>query len=164
MKSKILLLAALLVSVAQAAPSVEVIKSVNIAPVFVDWLHHNANAVAGHRAFRIYEKIDKTPIISGDVLLLEKYSATPIVYEGNTLTKPVVAGDYYTFLWDEKPRLSGQGKETCRVVGSITATGIKTTSGTVIPFAHVTGIVRRILRVTDTAVNVNIPVSNVIIK
>jgi len=143
-----------------APPVVEVIPSAQTSTEFSGWLRHNANAVAGHRAFIIREKIDKTPILVNDVLLLEKYSATAIVYEGKEITKPVVVGDYFTFLWDGK--VSGQGKETCRIVGSITPDGIKTVAGTLIPFNNVSGIVRRILRITDGGV-VTIPVLNVVI-
>ena len=153
MKTPLLFLLTASLSMA-AIPAVEQIPSIQTGSVFSAWLRHNGNAVAGHRAFIIKEKVDKTPILPGDVLFLEGYTATPLVYLGTTVATPPAVGDAFTFIY--------QNKETCRVIGSISDTGVKTVLGTEVKFSDIKGVVRRIIRISD-GVAVQIPVSNVAI-
>jgi len=154
MKSKIFAILALAFATSSfaAIPAVEKITSDQIAPIFSEWLRHNAAAVGGHRALIVKEAVDKTPVISNDVLLLERFVTTDLIYEGAVVAKPPVVGDIFTFIF--------QGKETYRVIGSMSGTSVKTLFGTEVMFSDIKGVCRRIIRVTDSTV-INIPVMNV---
>lgn len=119
---------------AYASLPVELIKSSDLASVARRW-NHGADTPIGSptnptppKPYRIKAGELPAPYVAGDSLFWVEYAG-----------QPLVKGDLFLFVY--------QGKLTCRPIGAVSNTSVKTVLGTEVKLSDVKGVVRRVIRV-----------------
>lgn len=129
MNQKYILILTLIASTLYAKPTPEIVKETDIAPIITGW--HLHNYLAGE-PFRTVGDEPFADNKAGDLLFWLEYRG-----------QPIAPGDLYIADYPTK-KLYKQ----VRQAKTVTATTITTMTGTTIPLTNVTGIVKRVIRVT----------------